>query len=257
MNYKHAFSGFSFLIVALAALALPTHASANLIDYSARIVVKDSSGTTLGYVQDDPNYFTPFIVPTSATALVVDFTLNGTAGNQINLAPQAGGGQGYPFWGATVGRDSTSSDIAAVSFNYLYLEGDNGTPAGSTPQPVGNYFTASTAVAKDAESAIWNIDVNALTLAPQWINTDSSTPNTVVFVQSNHVYAGGDSAAFMSRFPAPVINAALFLEIISAVPEPGDGNGGSVPDLPSTGILLMLGLTTVFCLRPVLLRRGA
>jgi len=255
MNCKRGFSNFSFLVVTLAALHLPSRASANLIDYSARIVVKNSSGTTLGYVQDDPNYWTPFIVPTSATALVIDFTLNGTMGNQINLVPQAGGGQGYPFWGATVGRDSTSSDIAAGSFNYLYLEGTNGTPPGSTPQGVPNYYSSLNTPTKDSESAIWNIDVNALTLAPQWINTNSSMPTTFVFVQSNHVYAGGDPAAFNARFPSPVTNAALFLEIISAVPQPGDGNGSSVPDLPSTWMLLVIGLTTVFCLRPVLLRQ--
>jgi len=32
-----------------------------------------------------------------------------------------------------------------------------------------------------------------------------ATPTTFTFVQSNHLYAGGDPDAFHSRFPAPVI----------------------------------------------------
>ena len=32
---------------------------------------------------------------------------------------------------------------------------------------------------------------------------------TIIFVQSNHVYAGGDPVAFQSRFPAPVATVTL------------------------------------------------
>ena len=32
---------------------------------------------------------------------------------------------------------------------------------------------------------------------------------TIIFVQSNHVYAGGDPGAFQSRFPAPVTTVTL------------------------------------------------
>jgi hypothetical protein len=48
---------------------------------------------------------------------------------------------------------------------------------------------------------------------------ERSTPTTKVFVQSDHVYAGGDSGAFLSRFPAPVTDATLHLSILSATPE--------------------------------------
>jgi hypothetical protein len=219
MNFGRALSRFSFLIVTLAALYLPIHASAAPIDYQAVITAQDGMGTTLGYVTEDPNYWTPLLNPTSAGALIVDFTLDGTSGSQINLTLQ-NSAQGYPFFGLTVGRDSTSSDIAAGSLNYLYIEGTNGTPAGSTPQSVPNYFATTNSLNKQSESAVWSIDVNALTLNPQWINTDSSTPTTAVFVQSNHVYAGGDPAAFMARFPAPVTSATLHLEILSATPVP-------------------------------------
>lgn len=244
MNHKRAFSGFSFLIVTLVALDLATPAAATPVDYRAVITVQTGAGATVGYVAEDPNYWTPLLTPTSVGALIVDFRLDGTSGSQIDLSPQ-NSGQGYPFFGLTEGRDSTSPDIAPGSFNYLYLEGTNGTPAGSTPQLVPNYFAVSTGIAKSSESAIWNIDVNALTLIPVWINSDSSTPTTFVFVQSNHVYAGGDPAAFHARFPAPVTDVTLHLEILSATP-------ASVADFSSTWTLLLLALTALFCLRPFL-----
>jgi len=70
----------------------------------------------------------------------------------------------------------------------------------------------------------WNIDLITGLMTVQWINTDGSkasklipdrdplieiirvlgSPTTQVFVQSNHLYAGGDSAAFESRYQAPV-----------------------------------------------------
>ena len=238
MNLNRAFSRLGLpIVMTLGVLGLPTRASAALIDYRAVITAKDSAGTTLGYLADDASYWTPLLSPTSSGALIVDFTLDGTSGTQINLAPE-NLSEGYPYFGPVVGRDSTSPDIAPGSFNYLYFGGTNGTAPGSTPQP-GNYFSTSTGLDKPSESAVWNIDVIGLTLIPQWVNTDGSTPATLVFLQSNHVYAGGDPAAFMTRFPAPVTSATLHLEILSAepadvVPEPmslllvGTGIGGLV-----------------------------
>ena len=249
MNLKRAFSGFSFLIVTLAALILPTRASAALIDYRAVITAKNS-GTTLGYVADDPNYWTPLLTPTSVGALIVDFTLNGTSGSQINLTPENSAETGFPYFGLVEGRDNTSPDIAPGSFNYLYLGNTNGTVPGSTPQHGGNYFSLLNGLNKASESAVWTIDVNALTLNPVWVNSDSSMPTTFVFLQSNHVYGGGDPAAFNARFPAPVTSATLHLQILSAVPR------GSVPDFSSTWMLLLLGLTAVFCLGPLLRQRA-
>ena len=153
----------------------------------------------------------------TSNALIVDFTLDGTSGAAINLSPENSGQTPFPYFGLVQGRDSTSPDIAPGNFNYLYLGGTNGTDPGATPQNGGNYFSTQTGLDHASESALWTIDVNALTLVPVWVNSDGSTPATQVFVQSNHVYGGGDADAFHSRFPAPVASATLHLEILSAV----------------------------------------
>jgi len=216
---KRVFSGLSLCIVTLAALGLPTIASAGLVDYRAVIIAEDGAGASLGYVADDPNYWTPLLNPDINSALIVDFTLNGTSGTQINLAPENSGEAGFPYFGLVQGRDSTSPDIGSGSFNYLYLGNTNATAPGATPQLAGNYFSANTGLSHSSESAAWTIDVGALTLVPVWVNSDGSTPTTEVFLQSNHVYGGGDANAFHTRFPAPVTSATLHLQILSAAPQ--------------------------------------
>jgi len=216
LRLNRAFSGLSLSVLVLG--ALPTIASAGLIDYRAVIIVEDTGGTSQGYLATDPNYWTPLLTPDVSSALVLDFTLNGTSGSAINLTIE-NPTQGFADLGLVVGRDSTSSDIASGSFNYLYIDPTDATAPGATPQSVSNYFANSSGLDKQGESAVWNIDATALTINPAWINTDGSMPTTEVFIQSNHVYAGGDSDAFHSRFPAPVTDATLHLDILSAVPE--------------------------------------
>jgi hypothetical protein len=183
MKRNLVFLGVSVFISALAALFLPTAASAQAVAYRAVIQVKDSSGTPLGYVATDPNYWTPLLTPDSNSALVVDFTLNnGQSGTGINLTTENSGRSSFPLLGLVVGRDSTSSDIAPGSFNYLYLDDVSlpGTPPNSTPQSVPSFFSTSTGLDKQAETALWTIAVTGATgtLSPEWVNTDESTPTT-------------------------------------------------------------------------------
>ncbi len=222
MKFSRIYSGVSVCCLILAALNLPGVAFAASIDYRAVITVQDGTGASLGYLTEDPNYWTPLIGSDKNAALIMDFTVDGTSGTAINLAPE-NSGQPFPYFGLVQGRDSTSGDIALGNFNYLYLGGTNFTAPGSTPQLAGNYFSSQTGLAHTSESALWTIDIDALTLVPVWVNSDGSTPATQVFVQSNHVYGGGDADAFHSRFPAPVTSATLHLEILSAAesaPEP-------------------------------------
>jgi len=180
------------------------------VTYSGVIQVY-TDGVSLGYIAPDPNYWTPLLTPDINSALRVSFQLDqgATAGSQLALT-QLNDNRGT-FFAPVVGRDSTSSDIAPGSFNYLYLDpvAAPGTAPGSTPQSAPSFFSTSTGLDKQTETSVWSVDLITGALALQWINTDSSTPSTIVFVQSNHVYAGGDPGAFHSRFPAPVTTVTL------------------------------------------------
>lgn len=229
------------ILAALAMIvAVPTLASAAAINYTAAITVTSTTGDSLGYLQDSPDYWTPQTTTTSADALIVTFTLDGTSGTRVNLAPQNLAEPGFPLFGLVQGRDSTSANIGSGNFNYLYLGGVSETAPGATPQTSGNYFSSVSRLTKASESAVWTIDVTTGLLLPVWINSDGSTPTTFIFVQSNHVYAGGDPAAFQSRFPANVTAASLGLEILSAIPQ----DPASVPE-PSSLMLVAGGLTAV------------
>ncbi|KAM7185900.1 hypothetical protein V8F20_011604 [Naviculisporaceae sp. PSN 640] len=114
------------------------------------------------------------------------------------------------YFGLVVGRDSTNSDIAAGSINYLYPSPvSESTEPGSVPQSVPNYYTTANGLNKQAETSVWNIDFSTGAVTTQWINTDGNTPSTLFFVQSNYLYAGGDPAAFHGRYPSPIYGVTL------------------------------------------------
>ncbi|KDR66951.1 hypothetical protein GALMADRAFT_258854 [Galerina marginata CBS 339.88] len=170
--------------------------------------------TSLGFVAPDPNYWTPLLTPSIDSALRLSFSLplGATSGSQLSLT-MLNDNRGT-YFAPVVGRDSTSSDLAAGSFNYLYLDpvAAPGTAAGATPQSAPSFFSTSSGLDKQTETSVWSVDLVSMTLTMQWINTDSSTPASILFVQSNHIYAGGDPDAFHSRFPAPV--NAVTLKIV-------------------------------------------
>ncbi|KAG8909703.1 hypothetical protein FRC01_006782, partial [Tulasnella sp. 417] len=81
---------------------------------------------------------------------------------------------------------------------------------GATPQNVGNSYSSATGTSRTSESEVWtfNRDTNAITV--QWVNTDGSKPETHLFTQSTALYAGGDPAAFLSRYPSPVVRVSYW-----------------------------------------------
>jgi hypothetical protein len=197
-----------------------------------------SGSTSLGYIAPDPNYWTPLLTPDPTAALTISFQLpqGATSGSQLNFN-QLNDNRGA-LLALVVGRDSTSSDIGSGNFNYLYLDpaADPGTPPGASPESVPSYFATSSGLDKQSETSVWSVNLVDGTITCQWINTDSSklfpifvpslhhiasprevchlhnnsgSPATVTFVQSNHLYAGGDANAFHSRFPAPVTTVTL------------------------------------------------
>ena len=57
------------------------------VTYHGVIQVFSLGGTSLGYVQTDPNYWTPFLTPDITTAQVIEFALDAgaTSGTQLDL----------------------------------------------------------------------------------------------------------------------------------------------------------------------------
>ena len=204
------------VVVAVGVSAVLAQAASAKTAYTA--IIEARAGTTsLGYLQADPNYWTPLLTPDATAAMHVAFTLDGKTGLVQFDSPD----RGYLHLGLVVGRDSTSANIGPGSFNYLYLDPTDS--ATIPPPPDRNYFADSTGLAKPGQSLVWNVDLTAAdpnnyTASPVWVNTDATLPTTYIFVQSNHVYAGGDPAAFLARFPAPVTTVTLYLHILTTTP---------------------------------------
>ncbi|KAF8192686.1 hypothetical protein K438DRAFT_1762032 [Mycena galopus ATCC 62051] len=191
-----------------------------LVPYSG--VIQVFSGVmSLGYVAPDPNYWTPLLTPDITAALQVSFQLaqGSTSGSQLDFT-EPNDSRGSLF-GLVVGRDSTSADIATGSFNIQYLHLlfppnlrsqlilHSTAGAGSTPAETPSYFSISSGLDKQSETSVWSVDLISGAVSAQWINSDGSSPATVMFVQSNHLYVGGDPNAFEARFPAPVTAVTL------------------------------------------------
>ena len=150
----------------LLAYTKPTH-----VTYKG--ILQVLSGTTpLGYVAIDPNYWTPLLTPDMSAAVALSFqgASGATSFTHVGLSIS----DTFPFFGLVVGRDSTSSDIAPGSFNYLYLDQMDATAPGSTPQSGPSFFATSTGLDKQGESNDWNINLSSGAVTAQWINTDGS-----------------------------------------------------------------------------------
>ncbi|KAK3374623.1 hypothetical protein B0H63DRAFT_480600 [Podospora didyma] len=179
-------------------------------------VKRADNGAALGYIQADPNYWTPQITADPALALVVRFKVSAGASSATSVDFELVNDNRGAYFGFVVGRDSTDSNISPGSYNYLYLDPiSTNTAPGSTPQSVPSYFSTSSGLDKQSETALWNVDLATGAATASWVNTDGSTSvPTVLFVQSNHVYGGGDPAAFQNRFPAPVTAITLtFIDV--------------------------------------------
>ncbi|KAH7338104.1 hypothetical protein B0J17DRAFT_660795 [Rhizoctonia solani] len=84
--------------------------------------------------------------------------------------------------GASVGFIS-GNDFSAGSFNWAFL-------TGTTEKPYGPPTELS---------ALWSYNPKTDVLAPQWVNTDGSTPKTISYA----FLITGDATAFRNTFGSP------------------------------------------------------
>ncbi|OIW30412.1 hypothetical protein CONLIGDRAFT_668434 [Coniochaeta ligniaria NRRL 30616] len=200
-------------------------ATATITSYTGILQVKNGD-TVLGYVASDPNYWTPLVSADANSALRISFEAPAASTSVSSVAfTQLNDNRGT-YFGLVVGRDNANSDIAPGSFkrliwvqlslfgsrvssrHYLLLMKTEA-PPGSTPQSTPSYFSTSTGLDKQAETSVWNVDIVTGAVTAQWINTDGSASATQLFMQSNHIYGGGDASAFFARYPAPVSAVSL------------------------------------------------
>jgi hypothetical protein len=174
----------------------------------------NTDGTIFGYLSKSFTGGLGWVPSTDpSNALTVSFVTTDPSGSgsQLDLLTQnqdAVNGEHFSRLGLVQGRDSTSDNLAPGSFNYLYITGTESTPAGSPPvSNVPNAF--DTVIDRDTESAVWSYDPSTQALTIHWKNGDGTFPTVKVFAQSNVFYAGADSGAFHSRFPAPVTDLTL------------------------------------------------
>ncbi|KAF8343116.1 uncharacterized protein EI90DRAFT_3115604 [Cantharellus anzutake] len=185
------------------------------VNYRAAIqVIRQDDGALLGYIsRTSQGRERHKYVEDVTDALIVGFTLTAgaTSATGIDLITENSDIPNYVYLGLVQGSDDTDSVLQSGSYQYVYLANTNPTPANSPPQTVGNSYTQATGVSRTSESAVWSVNVVALSLVPIWTNPDGISATTELFAQSKNLYAGGDSAQYNSRYPAPLTLCRLQL----------------------------------------------
>ncbi|KAH8814554.1 hypothetical protein DL96DRAFT_416441 [Flagelloscypha sp. PMI_526] len=161
----------------------------NLIGYISKNLV--NGGAQFGY---DPSI---------ANALLVSFELPAGATSGSPQIHNLNSNPDWPLLGLVQGRDDTDSNVKPGSYQYLYIGGvaNPGTQPGDGPTLIDNsYFIGA---ARTAETSVWTFDAATGSLTLTWVNEDGTLPDLQVWTQSTGLYAGGDKAAFVARYPAP------------------------------------------------------
>ncbi|KAJ6516975.1 hypothetical protein DFH09DRAFT_1195783 [Mycena vulgaris] len=154
------------------------------IEVSCNILVTDTaSGTDFGYISFPTNKygFYAALQPTQAGALAVSFSYSEST-NRLNLRAMNGptAESSFPFFGGCFNYLPQHS-MGPGHFEYAELIGTSETPSGK-PQvdSLLNSVSAVDGQSLPIESPIWRYDPATRGLAAQWINPDSSEPQTFI-----------------------------------------------------------------------------
>jgi hypothetical protein len=171
------------------------------------IKVTNTNGEELGYISKNSFSQAQYrYQPNRDDALVVTFSLptGQNSGTGLNLVTENSDITAYSYLGLVQGRDNTDSTMSTGSFHYGYLAGTTITPDNSSPASVDNSYNHATGKTRDAESAVWNIDVSNGAASIRWINPNGVAATISTFSQSTALYFGGDRTQFNSKYPASV-----------------------------------------------------
>ncbi|KAJ6595219.1 hypothetical protein DFH09DRAFT_1273263 [Mycena vulgaris] len=152
-------------------------------DVTCNILVTDlNNGTEYGYIStsfDSYGVYGP-LQPTQANALTLSFSYSGSALDRLNLRALNGrtSTTTFPFLGA-MDFEGETMGIIPGSPNYVQLVGTCDTPPGGAGiLSVNSSWGAATSYPTLIESPIWRYDPATRALAAQWVNPDSSEPET-------------------------------------------------------------------------------
>ncbi|KAF8161460.1 hypothetical protein B0H34DRAFT_701015 [Crassisporium funariophilum] len=167
-------------------------------------VAAASNGEILGYMSKDLIVGVGIFQTTTliANAAQVSFGLDigATSGTDLPITLLNTPG---PLMALIQGRDNTNPDIAPGSFHYLYFGGASlpGSAPDSPPASLPNTYAGS---GRLAETSVWNVDILSGVMSGQWTNTDGAQHPLQMWTQGTAMYAGADSSAFFSKYPAAV-----------------------------------------------------
>ena len=182
--------------------------------YTGYIQVMTSDGSFLGYVNTqytEPGY--PGITATESQALLISFA---TTGSPFNLQELNGDAEATtPYLGFFVDPTNSDNNLNSGSANYAPLSDTSGTPPNASAQSGQDTANGNDYI----ESAVWSFDATTSQLVPQWINTDSSTPPTVLlYIDDDNSFAiTGDEAAFNENTGFTTVQVNFFLAQVSQV----------------------------------------
>jgi len=166
---------------------------------NGHLEVRDHTGSCIGYVGKDCNSYGQYGVTNDADLhLVVSIDLEAAASGGTDIKTVNGPDANFPYFGGISGytSDCDCANLKKNSKNYAYLGATSQTLPFSSATTSGNSFTSKTKITRGVQSAIFSYDSETHEIAPQWINEDSSQPETHLGYSQGSLVLTGDRDIF-------------------------------------------------------------